>query len=80
MHTYGELAQWAGDPFNYSLQGDQYVAAECRIDAGTAITAEALVGRQVRMLWPQDSAWFLGSVSSYNTDDGKHEVCMLACE
>ncbi|CAL8470279.1 g9821 [Coccomyxa elongata] len=44
------------------------------IDTGHAITAEALVGRQVRVLWPQDAAWFLGSVGSYNTADGKHEV------
>jgi hypothetical protein len=49
----------------------------CRIDAATAITAEDLVGRQVRVLWPHDGAWFLGSVSSYNPDDGKHEVSRM---
>lgn len=49
----------------------------CRIDAATAITAEDLVGRQVRVLWPHDGAWFLGSVSSYNPEDGKHEVSRM---
>ncbi len=48
-----------------------------RIDSATAVAAEELVGRQVRVLWPHDSAWFLGSVSSYNPDDGKHEVSRL---
>lgn len=48
----------------------------CRIDAGVGIAPAELVGRQVRVLWPHEGAWFLGSVSGYNLDDGKHEVGM----
>lgn len=45
-----------------------------RVDAAAAIAPGALVGRQVRLLWPKDDAWFLGSVEAYDAASGKHRV------
>lgn len=46
----------------------------CRIDAGVAASPEAMVGRELRVLWPEDNAWFSGTVDSYDSTSGKHKV------
>lgn len=33
-----------------------------------------LVGRQVRVLWPEDAAWYLGTVAEYDKATGEHTV------
>ncbi|BDA44310.1 probable histone-lysine N-methyltransferase TRX1 [Coccomyxa sp. Obi] len=70
----GELGQHLHEAHSAFTQSSDTFHTFLEIDTGTAIAAEALVGRQVRVLWPEDAAWFLGSVGSYNTEDGKHEV------
>ena len=46
----------------------------CRIDSGAAVSAEAMVGRELRILWPDDDAWFCGTVDSYDSSSGQHMV------
>lgn len=46
----------------------------CRIDSGVAVSAESMVGREVRILWPDDDAWFCGTVGSYDSSSGQHMV------
>ena len=48
-----------------------------RVDVATAMAPGALVGRQVRVLWPEDDAWFLGEVSTYDPATGQHRVSSL---
>ena len=36
---------------------------------------EALVGRQVRVHWRDDDAWFMGSVIGYDPETGWHTRC-----
>jgi PWWP domain/F/Y-rich N-terminus len=44
------------------------------VDAAAVIEAPALVGRTLRVYWPQEDAWFLGTVASYNSETGEHHV------
>lgn len=41
------------------------------------LSAGKLVGRQVRVLWPDDAAWYLGTVTHYNEHTGEHTVRLL---
>lgn len=50
----------------------------CRLDVSLRMSPEALVGRDVRVYWPMDDAWFWGTVSSYNPGTAQHTVSMLA--
>ena len=45
-----------------------------RVDAGVAMSAESIVGRAVRILWPEDDAWFSGTIESYDSTSGQHTV------
>ena len=45
-----------------------------RVDAGVAMSAESIVGTAVRILWPEDDAWFSGTIESYNSTSGQHTV------
>ena len=45
-----------------------------RVDAGVAVSAESIVGRAVRILWPEDDAWFSGTIESYDSRSGQHTV------
>ncbi|EFJ42811.1 histone H3 methyltransferase/Trithorax [Volvox carteri f. nagariensis] len=38
------------------------------------LSPEQLVGREIRVLWPDDGAWFCGRVTSYSADTGMHTV------
>jgi hypothetical protein len=44
--------------------------------AAAAATAElagaALVGRDVKVFWPEEQEWFKGTVSEFRDKDGKH--------
>lgn len=44
------------------------------VDAAAVIEATALVGRTLRVYWPQEDAWYLGTVTSYNSETGEHHV------
>ena len=35
---------------------------------------DALVGRHVRVLWPADNAWYLGTITEYLPKTGQHKV------
>lgn len=45
-----------------------------RIDLATSIDPAALVGRQVRVLWENLEAWFLGEVTEYMPATAQHKV------
>ena len=32
------------------------------------------MGRQVRVLWPDDQAWYLGTIAEYLPESGRHKV------
>jgi hypothetical protein len=60
---------------------------EC--DLAARVAPQALVGRQVRVLWPEDEAWYLGTVAAYDPaaaehtvhyDDGQKEPVVAALE
>ena len=48
-----------------------------RVDAGVAMSAESIIGRAVRILWPEDDAWFSGTIESYDSTSGQHTVGQL---
>lgn len=35
---------------------------------------QELVGKRVRVFWPDDQEWFVGSVIEYSSLDGKHTI------
>lgn len=45
-----------------------------RHDVVLKLSPEALVGRQLRVHWPDDEAWFLGTVTQYFPETGQHQV------
>ncbi|GAX81946.1 hypothetical protein CEUSTIGMA_g9374.t1 [Chlamydomonas eustigma] len=58
-------------------------------DLAYYLSPELLVGRLVRILWPEDNAWFLGKVTKHDSMsglhkveyvDGDHEMLLLAAE
>lgn len=49
------------------------------VDAVRDVDADALVGRQVRVLWPEDEAWYLGIIASFDDRTGKHHVSLHCC-
>lgn len=36
--------------------------------------SQALVGKHVKVYWPDDQAWYLGKVIDYSRQDGKHTI------
>jgi hypothetical protein len=44
------------------------------VDVAAEVDPDALVGRQVRVLWPDDAAWYLGTVTAYDSASGRHQV------
>lgn len=44
------------------------------VDVPAALAPEALVGRQLRVLWPDDEAWYLGTATAYDPATGRHQV------
>jgi len=57
--------------FEYSKSSRQVLLD---VDAAAVIEATALVGRTLRVYWPEEDAWFLGTVTSYNSETGEHHV------
>jgi len=45
-----------------------------RLDVATGIAPEALPGRDIRVYWPDNDAWFLGKVKSYDDKEHTHHV------
>jgi hypothetical protein len=37
-----------------------------------AVAPEALVGRRVSLWWPDEGAWFGGTVGAYDAGSGQH--------
>lgn len=48
------------------------------LDLAARLDPQALVGRQVRVLWPDDEAWYLGTVTNYDPSSAEHLVRMVA--
>ncbi|DBA66045.1 TPA: hypothetical protein ACH3X2_003050 [Trebouxia sp. C0005] len=44
------------------------------IAAAVKLSPEALVGRKLRVYWPEDDGWFLGTVAHYSAQTGQHRV------
>jgi DNA mismatch repair protein MSH6 len=44
------------------------------MDVSLRVCPEALVGRQLRIYWHLDDAWFAGSVESWDPCNGQHKV------
>eukprot|EP00775_Hariotina_reticulata_P004536 gene4536-4788_t len=44
------------------------------MDLTLRVAPEALVGRYLRVFWPLDDAWFLGSVEDWNPETATHKV------
>jgi hypothetical protein len=61
----------AVESFEYSKSSRQVLLD---IDAAAVIEATALVGRTLRVYWPDEDAWFLGTVTSYNSETGQHHI------
>ncbi|GLC39703.1 hypothetical protein PLESTM_000930800 [Pleodorina starrii] len=38
------------------------------------LSSEQLVGREIRVMWPDEGAWFCGRVTRFDTDSGMHTV------
>jgi hypothetical protein len=51
-----------------------FPCAMCRMDVSLRVAPEALVGRYLRVFWPLDDAWFLGSVEGWDPGTGRHQV------
>ena len=45
-----------------------------RIDVASGILPEALVGRQIRVHWTDDDAWYAGKVAAYLPETRQHKV------
>ena len=56
------------------LAADDGMMRIYRVDAGVAMSAESMVGKTVRILWPEDDAWFSGTIESYDSTSGQHTV------
>jgi hypothetical protein len=50
------------------------VGALARVDLASSMDPAALVGRQVRVLWENLEAWFLGEVTEYMPATSQHKV------
>ena len=50
------------------------VALLRRLDVATLAAAEALVERRVSVWWPEEAAWFAGTVVAYDAASGQHTV------
>lgn len=48
-------------------------ACHCRVDT-LAVSPVAFVGRELRLLWPDDDAWFLGTAADFDAASGMHKV------
>ena len=48
------------------------------VDAAARLGQYALCGRQVRVLWPDDEAWYLGTITAFDPVSWEHTVCCCA--
>ena len=44
------------------------------MDVALSMNPQAMVGRDVRVFWPDDEAWYQGTVTSYDPPSGQHHV------
>lgn len=40
------------------------------------LAPETLVGRKLRVYWPDDDGWYLGTVVQYSAQTGQHKVSL----
>ena len=64
-------------PQQGAQQQQQQHGGHCLVletDVAAAVGCSALVGRQLRVLWPLYQAWYLGTVTAYDAAAGEHTV------
>lgn len=49
------------------------------VDVAAEVDPQQLVGRSLRVLWPDDEAWYLGTVTSFDPATGRHHVSERLC-
>ena len=54
------------------------MAMYSRIKVALKLAPEALIGRKLRVYWPEDDGWFLGTVVQYDAHMGQHKVYLEA--
>lgn len=69
MPTFAILMLWL-----CQISSMQNVLILCRVDVATLMAPYQAVGREVRVYWPDEDAWFLGSVTSFDPVTARHEV------
>lgn len=55
---------------------ESHVMSKCahRTDVATTMKAEDVVGRSIRVYWPNEEAWFAGLVEEFEPSTGQHKV------
>ena len=51
-----------------------------RLDVATLAAAGALVERRVSVWWPEEAAWFAGTVVAFDAASGRHTVRLAQCQ
>ena len=46
-----------------------------RVDVSVRLSPAALIGRKLRVYWPDDDGWYLGTAVEYLPQTGQHKVC-----
>lgn len=57
----------------------QKVRIYCRLDVTIRVAPQALVGRKLRVYWPDDDGWYLGTVVLFDPQTGQHKVLLPPC-
>ena len=53
----------------------QHMVAMHRFDVAIRTAPQLLAGRKLRVYWPDDDGWYLGTVTHFDAETGKHKVC-----
>lgn len=62
-------------PMPHGLMSHPHLSAcGIRMDVSLRVSPEALLGRQLRIYWTLDDAWFAGSVEAWDPTRGQHKV------
>ena len=62
----------AADKFDQREGAQPHLFLE--VDVATCFSPETLVSQRVRVLWPDDAAWYLGTVAAYDPATAEHTV------
>ena len=54
-----------------------HITLQCvfnRLDVAMRLSPTALIGRKLRVYWPDDDGWYLGTAAEYTAQSGQHKV------